>query len=41
MIQHLIGKVTLEGTDYSNADMNDDGRLSIVDAIKLKNLLLQ
>lgn len=41
VIQHLVGKITIEGTSFKNADMNDDGRLSIIDVIKLKNLLLQ
>lgn len=39
LIQHVVTKITLDGTDYKNADMNGDGRLSILDVIMLKNLL--
>ena len=40
LMQHLIGKVTLSGDNAKAADMNDDGKISILDLIKLKNKLL-
>ncbi|MDO5148625.1 MAG: dockerin type I repeat-containing protein, partial [Oscillospiraceae bacterium] len=40
VMQHLIGKVTLSGDNAKAADMNDDGKISILDLIKLKNKLL-
>ena len=40
LIQVMIGKVTLSPTGQSNADFNNDGKISIIDVIKLKNLLL-
>jgi len=39
VIQHLISQVVLEGSNFSNADMNGDGKLSIIDVIMLKNKL--
>lgn len=39
LMQHIVGKITLSGDNYSNADMDSDGRISIVDVIKLKNIL--
>ena len=35
LMQHLIGKVTLSGDNAKAADMNDDGKISILDLIKL------
>ncbi len=39
MIQHLIGQTTIQGDGFKSADMNDDGRISILDVIMLKNRL--
>lgn len=40
VIQHLVGKTTLSDTGVKNADMNSDGRVSILDLIMLKNSLV-
>lgn len=39
VIQHLVSKVTLSGEEFINADMNSDGKISIIDLILLKNKL--
>lgn len=40
LMQVLVGKVELDGTHKKNADMDSDGRLSIIDLIMLKNKIL-
>ena len=40
-MQALIGKVELTGESKFGADMNSDGKISILDLILLKNLLLK
>lgn len=40
LMQALIGKVTLDETEFKNADMDSDGKLTIIDLIKLKNLFI-
>ncbi len=39
LMEALIGKTNLSGTAKDNADMNSDGRISILDLIMLKNKL--
>lgn len=41
LMQALIGKVELTGESKFGADMNSDGKISILDLILLKNLLLK
>ncbi len=40
LMQSMIGKATLSAQENSNADINKDGNISIVDLILLKNSLL-
>ena len=40
LMQSMVGKVTLSSQGQSNADINKDGKISIVDLILLKNLLV-
>ncbi len=37
LVQHLISVTTIEGDAFRSADMNDDGKLTIIDAIMLRN----
>ncbi len=39
LVQHLISVTTIEGDAAKSADMNNDGKLTIIDAIMLKNAL--
>jgi hypothetical protein len=39
MMQALVGKKTLSSQGKTNADMNGDGKISIIDLIMLKNKL--
>ena len=39
IIQHLVGRTTLDGDKFTNADMNDDSKITIIDLIMLKNKL--
>ena len=40
LIQAMLGNLSLTTQGQSNADLNGDGKLSIIDVIKLKNMLL-
>lgn len=40
LMQALIGKVTLDETEFKNSDMDSDGKLTIIDLIRLKNLFI-
>ncbi|MDO5559084.1 MAG: endo-1,4-beta-xylanase [Oscillospiraceae bacterium] len=40
IIQAMLGKITLSSEGLANADINADNRLSIIDVIKIKNMLL-
>jgi len=39
LVQHLISLTTIEGDAYKSADMNGDGKLTVIDAVMLKNKL--
>ncbi|MDO5560813.1 MAG: dockerin type I repeat-containing protein, partial [Oscillospiraceae bacterium] len=39
LIQAILNKVNLTPECLTNADLNKDGNLSIIDVIKLKNML--
>ena len=43
LVQHLISVTTIEGDAFRSADMNDDGKVSIIDLclLKLKGIFLQ
>lgn len=41
LMQALIGKIELSDIQMKSADMNGDGKLSIIDLIKLKNFILE
>ncbi|MDO5559851.1 MAG: cellulase family glycosylhydrolase [Oscillospiraceae bacterium] len=41
MIQYMLGKTTLTDDQLKNADLNADSRVTIIDLIMLKNLLLK
>ena len=40
LIQAMVGKTELNDAEKENADMDSDGRLSIIDIIRLKNTLI-
>lgn len=39
-MQALVGKVTLTENQTKSADMDNDGNISVLDLIMLKNLLI-
>lgn len=41
LMQALVGSITLDDAQKNNSDMDGDNRISIVDLIKLKNMLVQ
>ncbi len=41
LMKAMVGKVELSAQGKKNADMNDDGKISIVDLILLKNILAE
>ncbi|MBP1590812.1 MAG: dockerin type I repeat-containing protein, partial [Oscillospiraceae bacterium] len=39
LMKHLIGASSIKSENIKNADLNGDGKISIIDLIKLKNKL--
>ena len=39
-MQSMVGKISLTSQGKTNADLNNDGQITVIDLVKLKNLLI-